>query len=355
MAIFKKQGVWWIDYWVDGRRIRERIGPAWSLAKEVLHKRLTERSEHKFFPERIANNTTFQTIADKYAELHGQYLRSHTWKWIIPKITVVFGKRKLNDIRPGEIQQFYNEIANRTSVANATRHLAVFSAIFNKALAWGDFYGNNPCCRVKKGRQAANRLRYLTLGEIRILLKYAPPRLYPVLVCALLTGMRRGEILNLKWEHIDLEKHIIYILQSKSGKPREIPMASQLRDELLSLGPKESGIIFPLPIVMLRRFFVKTLKKADISGFRFHDLRHTFASHYIMRTHDLPTLQAILGHSTPAMTMRYAHLSNGHLAANMRAFETGISVKRLAEVQNNTSSETTDSCPVISVAALSHP
>lgn len=354
MAIFKKQGVWWIDYWVEGRRIRERIGPAWSLAKEVLHRRLTERSEHKFFPERAANNTTFQTIADKYAKLHGPYLRSRTWKWIIPKITEVFGKRKINDIRPGEIQQFYNEITNRTSVANATRHLAVFSAIFNKALAWGDFYGNNPCSRVKKGRQAANRLRYLTLGEIRLLLKHAPARLYSVLVCALLTGMRRGEILNLRWEHVDLERRIIYILQSKSGKPREIPMANQLRDELLRLEPKESGIIFPLPVVMLRRFFVKTLQKADISGFRFHDLRHTFASHYIMRTHDMPTLQAILGHATPAMTMRYAHLSNGHLAANMQAFEAGISVKQLTEDQNKGFGENPTKCRMITVTTLPH-
>lgn len=334
MAIFKKQGVWWIDYRVDGRRVREKIGPTWSLAKEVLHKRLTGRSERKFFPERAATSTTFQKIADKYVDLHGKYLKSHSWKWMLPRIITVFGKRKINEIKTGEIQQFYNEIASRTSAANATRHLVIICAIFNKALAWGDFYSRNPCSGVKKGRQAANRLRYLTLGEIRILLKYAPTRLYPVLVCALLTGMRRGEILNLRWEHIDLDSHIIYILQSKSGKPREIPMASQLQDELLNLGPKESGIIFPLPVIMLRRFFDRTLKAANISGFRFHDLRHTFASHYIMRTHDLPALQGILGHSTPAMTMRYAHLSSGHLASNMAAFESTMPIKPLLLAQN---------------------
>ncbi|OGS33039.1 MAG: hypothetical protein A2218_07860 [Elusimicrobia bacterium RIFOXYA2_FULL_53_38] len=327
MAIFKKQGVWWIDYRVDGRRLREKVGPTWSLAKEVLHRRLKERSENKFFPERTTNNTTFQKIADKYVELHGQYLKSRTWQWMLPKINAAFGKRKVTDIKPGEIQQFYNEITDRTSTANATRHLVVISAIFNKALAWGDFYGRNPCIGVRKGPQAANRMRYLTLGEIRILLKSAPPRLYPVLVCALLTGMRRGEILNLRWEHIDLERGIIYILQSKSGRPREIPMASQLRDELLTLGPMESGVIFPLPVITLCRLFKKTINEASISGFRFHDTRHTFASHYIMRTHDLPALQGILGHSTPAMTMRYAHLSSGHLAANMKTFESAIPIK----------------------------
>jgi integrase len=256
---------------------------------------------------------------------------------MLPKINAVFGRRKVNDIRTGDIQQFYNEIANRTSAANATRHFIIICAIFNKAIAWGDFYGRNPCTGVKKGRQAANRLRYLTVGEIKLLLRCAPPRLYPVLVCALLTGMRRGEILNLRWEHLDLDKRIIYILESKSGKPREIQMASQLREEFLNMGPMDNGVVFDLPVIMLRRFYAKALKDASIANFRFHDLRHTFASHYIMKTHDLPALQNILGHSTPAMTMRYAHLSQGHLASNMAAFEATMPVNAPILVQNHVS------------------
>ncbi|HAZ09008.1 MAG TPA: hypothetical protein DCZ01_10940 [Elusimicrobia bacterium] len=69
------------------------------------------------------------------------------------------------------------------------------------------------------------------------------------------------------------------------------------------------------------------MEGAHIAGFRFHDLRHTFASHFIMRTNDLPALQRLLGHSTPAMTLRYAHLSNGHMAANMATFEAGMPAK----------------------------
>lgn len=334
MAIFKKQNAYWIDYRINGQRIREKIGPTRSLANDVLRKRLAERSENKFYPERTTNNTIFQKIADKYVDLHGQYLKSHTWKWMLPKITGIFGKKKINDIRTGEIQQFYNEIANKTSPANATRHLVIISAIFNKAISWADFYGRNPCAGVKKGRQASSRLRYLTTDEIKTLLECAPPRLYPVLVCALLTGMRRGEMLNLQWEHIDLARRTIYILQSKSGKPRQIPMANQLTEMLLDLGPNKHGKVFDLPIIMLRRFFEKALKDSNISGFRFHDLRHTFASHYIMKTHDLPALQSILGHSTPAMTMRYAHLSSGHLISNMTTFESSIPTKSLTFAQN---------------------
>ncbi|MEK7287570.1 MAG: site-specific integrase [Elusimicrobiota bacterium] len=75
---------------------------------------------------------------------------------------------------------------------------------------------------------------------------------------------------------------------------------------------------------MLRRYFAQALKDAGIDSFRFHDLRHTFASHFIMKTSDLPALQKILGHASPQMTQRYAHLAAGHLAANMAKFEAGM-------------------------------
>lgn len=143
-------------------------------------------------------------------------------------------------------------------------------------------------------------------------------------MCALLTGMRRGEILALDWQNVDLERGVVYVLRSKSGKSREIPMASKLRDVLLDLGPKDKGPVFNLPLIMLRRYFDRAVRRAGILDFSFHGLRHTFASHYIMRTNDLTALQRVLGHSTPAMTLRYAHLGRGHMMSNMAAFESVI-------------------------------
>ena len=129
---------------------------------------------------------------------------------------------------------------------------------------------------------------------------------------------------------VEGDARVIYILQSKSGKPREIPIASKLRDILLGLGQKSQGLVFNLPVIMLRRYFDKAARDVGITGFRFHDLRHTFASHFVMRTNDLPTLQKLLGHSSPAMTQRYAHLSGGHLASEMAAFESAIPIPMAA-------------------------
>ncbi|MFI5350902.1 MAG: tyrosine-type recombinase/integrase [Elusimicrobiota bacterium] len=356
--VFKKREEWWIDYRASGQRHREPVGASHTLAKEVLAKRLAEVAEQRHFPGRVANARTFNEVAATFWELHGKTLRSLSWSLMLEKIKTEFGSKKVGDISTADVQRFYNEIVSRRTSARANsalkkagaippaeakrlhdermsrptsatanRYLSLLRSIFNKAEAWGDFHGKNPCAGVKKGRESTSRLRYLSQDEMERLLSAAHSRLYPVVVCALLTGMRRGEILGLTWDNVSLEHDTLYIRMSKSGKPREIPIPSKLREVLAGLGPKPSGPLFDLPIIMLRRYFDKGLKEAGIFGFHFHDLRHTFASHFIMRTNDLTALQRLLGHSTPAMTLRYAHLSKGHMAANIQAFESAIPVK----------------------------
>ncbi|MBI4423557.1 MAG: site-specific integrase [Elusimicrobia bacterium] len=326
MAIFRKRGRWWIGYrTADGRRRREPVGPAFALAKEVLAKRLAEVAEGRHFPARVANARIFNQLVDKWWQLHGVNLRS-SWGAMLPRVREAFGTRRLAEIRGSDVQTFYNAIAGRTSVANANRYLTLVRSIFNKGRRWGDYHGDNPCSAVQRGREAHHRLRYLSRDEIESLLSHAHPRLYPVLVCALLTGMRRGEILDLDWENVSLDRDTIYILESKSGKPRELPIPGKLHEMLVRLGPRRSGPVFDLPVIMLRRFFDRAVRASRLPAFRFHDLRHTFASHFIMRTNDLPALQALLGHASPTMTQRYAHLSRGHLASEIAAFEAAIPV-----------------------------
>ncbi|HOW89608.1 MAG TPA: site-specific integrase, partial [Elusimicrobiales bacterium] len=146
---------------------------------------------------------------------------------------------------------------------------------------------------------------------------HCPPRLVPVVVCALTTGMRRSELLNLDWRDIDFASNTIQVLKSKSGKSREIPVMPALRTLLENLGPKSHGNVFKMPYITLRRLYHKALGSACITSFRFHDLRHTFASHFAMKTGDLPALQQILGHASIQMTLRYAHLSDKHIAEKM--------------------------------------
>lgn len=325
MAVFQRNGAWWIGYPLgNGKYRRERVGSSHALAKEVLAKRRAEIAERKFFPARAANVVKFGEFADKFWELHGQNLRGKSWRHLVGVLKGRFGQLSMAGVKPSDIQRYYNEVMHRASAATANRHLSLLRLMFNKAKAWGDFYGDNPCAPVKPMRESPGRLRYLTVEEMERLLAACHPRLFPVVLLAVLTGMRRGEIQRLDWKDVDLKQGHLYLLITKSGRPRELPIGGKLHALLGSLGPRPEGKVFNLPNIMWIRYWERALKAAGIRDFRFHDLRHTFASHFIMRTNNLPALQKLLGHSTPAMTLRYAHLSKGHLASEIAAFESVV-------------------------------
>jgi integrase len=128
--------------------------------------------------------------------------------------------------------------------------------------------------------------------------------------------MRQGEILNLKWQEINLGKKTILVSKSKNGEKRSIPMSNTLCETLRTVRVRDiSGRIFPIAIRSLRVAFEKTLKKAEIENFHFHDLRHTFATRLVQNGVDLYKVKELLGHKTLAMTTRYAH----HYTESLRA------------------------------------
>ena len=135
---------------------------------------------------------------------------------------------------------------------------------------------------------------------------------------ALNTGMRKGEVLTIVREEVDLKHGFILLENTKNGERREIPINQTLRDTLTAL-PRHITI----PYVFwkkkdgkrygdVKKSFHSALKRAGIKNFRFHDLRHTIASHLVMNGIDLTTVKELLGHKTIAMTMRYAHLAPSH-------------------------------------------
>jgi len=134
---------------------------------------------------------------------------------------------------------------------------------------------------------------------------------------AINTGMRQGEIFNLKWEDVDFNTGLIHLLKTKSGQKREIPMNESVKDVLKRVKrPPKSIYVFSSyhnkPYDNVKRSFKTALASAQIENFRFHDLRHTFASHLVMAGVDLLTVKELLGHKTIEMTLRYSHLSGEH-------------------------------------------
>ena len=142
--------------------------------------------------------------------------------------------------------------------------------------------------------------------------------LKPIVTVALHTGMHRGEILNLKWEQVDVKHGFILLEITKNGERREIPIDNTLMIMFNSMSRGlESVYVFTdprtgEPYKSVQTSFETALKRAKIRDFRFHDLRHTFASHLVMAGVDLTSIRELLGHKSLAMTMRYAHLAPGH-------------------------------------------
>jgi integrase len=188
--------------------------------------------------------------------------------------------------------------------------------MFTLAIKWGQA-SENPVKQVKYFPVNSQRLRFLSIDEERRLMAVCDSRIKPIVLTALKTGMRKGEILGLMWEQVDFENRMITVKDSKNREPRKIPMNPGLTELLQSIRigsqgahvfNNEHGRIYNT----IRGPWGKALKKAGIIDFRFHDLRHTFASRLVMAGVDLVTVKELLGHKSINMTMRYSHLSQDH-------------------------------------------
>lgn len=159
------------------------------------------------------------------------------------------------------------------------------------------------------------RLRSLTQEENARVLDEIGVKFKPVVLIALYMGMRRVDILSLTWTDLDLEQRIIFIRDRKNGKKREIPMACELVDVDRMLPMKDERVFCEddgHDIRSLRTALERAVGKAGIEDFTFHDLRHTFAGHLLMRGVDLLTVKELPGHKSITMTLRYAHLNLDH-------------------------------------------
>lgn len=176
---------------------------------------------------------------------------------------------------------------------------------------------SNPAKNVRFFKENNCRLRYLEKEEINKVIQASPLRLKPIIIVALNTGMRRGEIFKLKWRDIDFQRDIIYLFDTKNGDKREIPMNDLVKKTLIGVRKHPDGpYVFckkdGTPYTNIKKSFLAALKKCGIINFRFHDLRHTFASQLVMSGIDLNTVRELMGHRDIKMTLRYAHLSPDH-------------------------------------------
>ena len=218
----------------------------------------------------------------------------------------------------------------RRGAATANRYMAALSHLFTILVCEWEWLEGSPASKLAMLKEPQGRDRFLSEEECTDLLaacrESANGSLHAVVVLAISTGMRRNEILSLRYDQLDLERGMIYLYDTKNGERRGVPLAGaalELMRERKTTTGKPDGLVFAgktgVSPFDIRKPWYCALKKVGLGDFRFHDLRHTAASFLAKGGASLPEIGAILGHKSPAMTKRYSHFAETHLQQVVKA------------------------------------
>lgn len=326
MGVFKRKRrdgtiSWFFDFTYNKVRFRGVGGSTKTQALRTLDKVRDKVLSGQYEVVSKPNNPKFDDIKEKFLRR-----REHMRSWSRDDLSMrtllkKFKGKTLMEIRPQDIED-YIQYRKSEGLSNATinRELACLKRLFSLAIKWGDAR-RNPVCEVQFLEEPPGRTRFLSKDEAKRLIEKASDHFKPILITALNTGMRHGEIVGLTWDQVHIENVIdpyVELENTKNNKKRFIPLNEVMINLLINLreNSRNEKYVFPSKrgnqLFRTTKPFKNALKNTKINNLRFHDLRHTFASHFIMRGGDLLTLKEILGHSTMRMVERYAHLAAAH-------------------------------------------
>jgi len=312
----KGRRFWYVDFVDDSdpakpRRVRQSLGVETKIeAEEIVAKMRRER-----FQERLAGrplHSSFMSELTRYAKIQkaknpaGYAASTHSR---LKRFADLFEQKTLQEITDEAVSDYYfDRIDGGAARSTIKRELTILKAILNQAIKGRRLteLPEFPEIKVEDAREV-----YLTREQESALLEEAASHLKPIIVFALDTGARRGEVLSLKWENVDLDRRIVTFRNTKTKTPRHIPLSSRVQEVLKELGRRQGHVFLyrGQPIASLKNSFRGACDRAKLDGVRFHDLRHTFASRVLQTGTSLPELQRLLGHSDYKMTLRYAHLA----------------------------------------------
>lgn len=317
MSIYQRGENWYIDFRFKGQRIRESIGPSRRDAEKVIAKRKTEIIENRFLDIRKdPEPVTFHDFAKEYLQWAKANKKSSTYSRDLYTVRVFdkeFEGKNIQDLTTWQIEKYKTKRKENLNCATVNRELAILKHMFSKAIEWGKVK-ESPAGKVKLLKGAVDRVRYLMPGEYQILLSNCEDFLKPIVTLAAHTGMRKGELLGLQWDQVNLEQGIITILDTKNHERKDLPMDETVKGILRGM-ERKGDLVFlikdgkPLSPTKVHYAFHEALKASNITDFRFHDLRHTFASTLAMAGVELNDIRELLGHKSLNMTLRYSHLS----------------------------------------------
>lgn len=231
----------------------------------------------------------------------------------------------LETLTVSEIAAFRDQRLTTVRAGAVIRDLSLLSSVINHARREWGATAENPCALIRKPRAPKGRSRLLTHEEqARLLHALAPtgrrnPLMQPLVMLALETAMRRGELLALQWRHVDLNQRVALLEITKNGESRAVPLSSKAAEVLASLRTRQVGDarVFPIQAASVHAAFRRACVRAGVSDLRFHDLRHCAATRMADKLTNVLELSAVTGHRTIQMLKRYYHPSASALAAKL--------------------------------------
>ena len=339
-GIFKRKGspFLWIRYTgPDGKQKKESTKTTLKTEAEYLLGKRRKEAMEGIIPDRNKKAVLFSALIADYL-VWAEHQKAFDNKKIGSELLLrEFGDIPLSTFTIKAVEQYQaKRIKLGRKPATVNKELAILKHMLHKSIEWGMVSEEavKGALKVKLLAENNRRLRFLSKEECGTLINKCASHLKPMVVTALNTGMRRGEIFGLTWGRVDLKHGFMLLDTSKNGERREIPINATLRAQLEELALSNvDGHRFVFheqggnPFGSVKRSFKSACEAAKIKDFHFHDLRHTFASQLVMAGVDITTVKELLGHKDIKMTLRYAHLAPSHKVKALEVLDQTIGQK----------------------------
>ncbi|HBO84014.1 MAG: hypothetical protein A2073_03650 [Deltaproteobacteria bacterium GWC2_42_11] len=339
--LYKRGDVWWTKIMFNGALIRKSTGTVnKELARKIALKIKGDIVSGEWFKKDPAETILFAEVWDKYLKEDARYKAPRTYQRAIQvgdsHLLSAFANLTLSEITPAVLSAYKaKRLEAGVKIGTAAKELHFIRRVFSLCKREWQLVKQSPFEFFKMPKFNDQRVRYLEHGELDRLLFHCPAWLKSIVTLARYTGMRRGNILSLTWSQVDFQNRVI-TLGAEDTKNRErliIPLAETPYNVLAGMkNAKVVSIICPFVFNQdgkpynphqLSMAFNRACRRAGIENFRFHDLRHDFASNLVQRGNDLYVVQHLLGHKDGRMTQRYAHLRLENLKKAVETLETG--------------------------------
>jgi len=349
-GIYERKGqhgdvTFYIRYQFQGTDIKERVGRksrgfTREMARGALKSRLGDIARGQFSLEKTRRPVPFSTLLKQYDEYARTNWRDYNkQKYFLAALGKHFGDTPLSQITSWQIEKWKADLRKTLKPNSVNRHITIIKHMFKKGIEWG-MVKTNPTIGVKRFPEPESKTRFLTEDELERLLlackeQKRQPWLLPLVTLGVHTGMRRGELLGLRWNNVNLDRGLITLQQSKTLKIKAIPINEAAMEALMWLDKHRYGDhVFmyhwqkPIGKDNVQKSMDRVCSKAGIDDFTFHGTRHTFGSHLVMEGVDLVTVSKLMGHTNIKMTMRYAHLAPRHLAEAVAKLDSKLAQNR---------------------------